>query len=129
MLHTTVLVQMVVQGCWHYDSDLSCLPNMSPDDHTQLNAAVMRSKKKEQYGVDRIECLPQLMAVCAHESKFVEYTLKRSLTIEKSKEVSITVLLIFLCLCKFSYIYTFFSVGIYFCFCAYSVCFLVIFLS
>jgi len=42
---------------------------MTHDDHSQLNTAVMRSKKKEQYGV---ECLPQLMAVCAHENKFIE---------------------------------------------------------
>jgi len=87
VLHTMVLVQMVVQGCWYYDSDLSCLPYMTHDDHSQLNTAVMRSKKKEQYGVDHVECLPQLMAVCAHENKFIEYTLKRSMSSEKCKEV------------------------------------------
>jgi len=63
---------------------------MIRDDHSQLNAAVIRSKKKELYGVDHVECLPQLMAVCAHENKFIEYTLKGSLSSEKCKEVSYT---------------------------------------
>ena len=87
VLHTTVLVQMVVQGCWYYNSDLSCLPHMTADHHSQLDAAVVRSSKKENYGVNRVECLPELMAVCACETKFIEYTLKRSLTAQQIKEV------------------------------------------
>ena len=80
VLLTTLLVQMVVQGCWYYDSDLSCLPHMNADHHSQLDAAVVRSRKKEEYGVNHVECLPELMAVCAHENKFIEYILKESLT-------------------------------------------------
>ena len=87
VLHTTLLVQMVVQGCWYYDSDLSCLPHMTTDHHSQLDAAVVRSSKKERYGVNHVECLPELMAVCACEAKFIEYTLKRSLTTQQIKEV------------------------------------------
>ena len=87
VLHTTLLIQMVVQGCWYYDSDLSCLPHMTADHHSQLDAAVVRSSKKEQYGVNHVECIPELMAVCAHETKFIEYTLKRSLTVQQIKEV------------------------------------------
>ena len=89
VLHTTLLVQMVVQGCWYHDNDLSCLPHMNADHHGQLDAAVVRSSKKEQYGVNHVECLPELMEVCAHEAKFIEYTLKRSLTMQQIKEACI----------------------------------------
>ena len=87
VLHTTLIIQMVVQGCWYYDSDLSCLPHMTADHHSQLDAAVVRSRKKEQYGVIHVECLPELIAVCAHETKFIEHTLNRSLTVQQIKEV------------------------------------------
>ena len=87
VLHTTLLIQMVVQGCWYYSSDLSCLPHMTVDHHSELDAAVVRSSKKEQYGVTHVECLPELMAVCAHEHKFIEHTLKRSLAAQQIKEV------------------------------------------
>ena len=72
VLHTTLLVQMVVQGCWYYDSDLSFLPHMNAYHHSQLGAAVVRSRKKKEYGVNHGECLPEWIVVCAHENKFIK---------------------------------------------------------
>ena len=88
VLHTTLLIQMVVQGCCYHDNDLSCLPHMTADHHSLLDTALVRSSKKEQYGVNHVECLPELMEVCVHETKFIEYTLKRSLSMQQIKEVA-----------------------------------------
>ena len=76
-LRVMVLVQMCVQGVWHHESPLLSLPFFEEEHIVQLNKALKRGRERGRHsGVETIDCLPELLAVCERDSRFLSVALQ-----------------------------------------------------
>ena len=81
------LVQMCVQGLWQHDSSLLALPFFEEEHIALLNKALKRGRGRGS-GVETVECLPELLAVCEKDSRFLHVSLQGSLQAQEIAQVS-----------------------------------------
>ena len=92
-LHLMHLVQMCVQGRWISDSSLLTLPHLEEEHIALLNQALARSRgrggkeKVGGHGIQEIECLPELVAVCMSDGRFLSRVLEKSLSRQQVTQV------------------------------------------
>lgn len=89
-LQAMILVQMCVQGQWDQDSSLLTLPHLKEEHVALLNRALKRGRGRG-CGVEEIDSLPELVAVCERDRRFLSVALQGLLQPQEIAQVSIVV--------------------------------------